>query len=53
MNILKVVFPALMVTGAVGSLIINAIDRGHFAVSLQWIGAALLYTALMLRNLKP
>lgn len=50
MNILKVLFPALMVIGALGSLAVNLVGHGHYAVSLQWIGAALLYTALMLRN---
>lgn len=50
MNILKVLFPALMVVGALGSLAVNLVDHGHYAVSLQWVGAALLYTALMLRN---
>lgn len=50
MNILKVLFPALMVIGALGSLVVNIFDHGHYAVSLQWIGAALLYTALMIRN---
>lgn len=50
MSIAKVLFPALMVIGALGSLTVNIIDRGNYAVSLQWIGAALLYTALMLRN---
>ena len=52
MDILKVLFPALMVTGAVGSLIVNLIGHGEGAVSLQWIGAALLYTALLLRNMR-
>lgn len=51
MTILKAIFPALMVVGAVGSLIVNLIEKGEFAVSLQWIGAALLYTALLMRNI--
>ena len=43
-NILKIVFPALMVTGATGSLIVNLIaNRQEWPVSLQWLGAALLY----------
>lgn len=51
LNILKVVFPALMVTGATGSLIVNLIsNRQDWPVSLQWLGAALLYTALLFRN---
>lgn len=50
MSILKVIFPGLMVTGALGSLIVNIVEKGNYAVSLQWIGACLLYTALMFRN---
>ena len=50
MNYLKVLFPALMVAGALGSLIVNAIEKGSWAISLQWLGAALLYTALLFRN---
>jgi len=49
-SILKIVFPALMVTGALGSLIVNIIDNGFWATSLQWFGAMLLYTALLFRN---
>ena len=49
-NVLKVVFPALMVTGAAGSLIVNLITKGEGPVSLQWFGAMLLYTALLFRN---
>lgn len=51
MDVLKIVFPALMVLGATGSLIVNLLSRGEIAVSLQWIGAAMLYTALLLRNI--
>lgn len=51
MDSLKIIFPALMVIGAIGSLVINILARGHYAISIQWIGAALLYTALMLRNI--
>lgn len=50
-NVLKIVFPAMMVAGAAGSLIVNVVSKGEFPVSLQWIGAALLYTALLLRNM--
>ena len=50
MSFLKILFPALMVIGALGSLVVNLVSRGRYAVSLQWIGAALLYTALMMRN---
>lgn len=50
-NFLKIFFPALMVTGATGSLILNLItDKANWPVSLQWFGAALLYTALLFRN---
>ena len=50
-DILKIVFPALMVTGDAGSLIINLIvDKQNWPVSLQWFGAALLYTGLLFRN---
>lgn len=50
MSILKVLFPALMVVGALGSLVVNMIGKGDRAISLQWLGACLLYTALMFRN---
>ena len=49
---LKIIFPALMVIGATGSLVVNMVEKGQFAISLQWIGAALLYTALLLRNMQ-
>ena len=50
MQALKIICPALMVLGALGSLVVNLLDRGHWAISLQWAGAALLYTALLVRN---
>lgn len=49
-NFLKIFFPALMVTGATGSLVVNIWTKGDWPVSLQWLGAALLYTALLFRN---
>lgn len=49
--ILKIIFPAMMVAGALGSLVVNLVERGEWATSLQWIGAALLYTALLFRNM--
>ena len=50
-NFLKIFFPGLMVTGALGSLILNMItNKTEWPVSLQWFGAALLYTALLFRN---
>lgn len=48
---LKIIFPALMVCGAVGSLIVNLVEHGDGPVTLQWMGAALLYTALLFRNI--
>lgn len=51
MNILKIIFPALMVIGAAGSLIVNIVTHGENAISLQWAGACLLYTALLFRNM--
>lgn len=50
MSFLKILFPALMVIGALGSLVVNIVSKGDSPTSLQWIGACLLYTALMLRN---
>ncbi len=50
-DILKIVFPLMMVIGATGSLVVNIIDKGEWATSLQWIGAGLLYTALTIRNI--
>ena len=50
-NFLKIFFPALMVTGALGSLILNMItNKAEWPVSLQWFGAMLLYTVLLFRN---
>ena len=51
MNTLKILFPALMVLGAAGSLVVNLIIKGDGAISLQWVGAMLLYTALLIRNI--
>lgn len=50
MEILKIVFPLLMVAGALGSLVVNIISKGDWPTSLQWVGACLLYTALTIRN---
>lgn len=49
-DILRIAFPALMVLGASGSLITNIVSGGEKPTSLQWLGACLLYTALLLRN---
>lgn len=51
MGFLKIIFPALMVIGALGSLVVNMISKGDYAISIQWVGAMLLYTALTLRNI--
>lgn len=50
-EILKIIFPAMMVAGAIGSLAVNVVDKGGWPTSLQWLGAALLYTALLFRNI--
>ena len=52
MNTLKILFPAMMVAGALGSLVVNTVTKGETAVSLQWLGACLLYTALLMRNMR-
>jgi hypothetical protein len=49
-DFLKIFFPALMVTGAAGSLIVNIVTKGAWPVSLQWLGASFLYTGLLFRN---
>lgn len=49
--VLKIIFPLLMVAGAIGSLIVELSHKGDWAVGLQWVGACLLYTALMFRNM--
>lgn len=50
MQILRILFPSLMILGAVGSCVVSVVSREN-ASALQWFGAALLYTALMLRNI--
>ena len=50
MDVLRIVFPLLMVVGAMGSLMVNLVQKGNWATSLQWLGACLLYTALTMRN---
>jgi len=52
LDTLKAICPILMVVGATGSLVVNIIDKGEWSTSLQWIGAALLYTALTFRNIR-
>ena len=49
--LLRIIFPSMMVAGAVGSLVVNVVDSGDWPTSLQWIGAGLLYTALTIRNI--
>lgn len=41
-----------MVVGAIGSLIVNIVEKGFYGTTLQWIGAALLYTGLTFRNMR-
>ncbi len=48
---LNILFPLLMVIGALGSLIVNVVNKGDWPTSLQWLGAMLLYTALTFRNI--
>ena len=52
MEVLRIVFPLLMVAGALGSLVVNLVQKGDWATSLQWLGACLLYTALTMRNVR-
>ena len=52
MMILKIIFPLLMVAGALGSLIVEIAHKGDWATALQWIGSCLLYTALTFRNIR-
>ena len=47
---LKIVFPGMMIVGALGSLAINLTDKENWPISLLWIGASLLYTALLFKN---
>lgn len=51
-DILRIAFPIIMVIGAIGSLIVNIIEHGFYGITLQWLGAALLYTGLTFRNMK-
>lgn len=51
-DILRIVFPGMMVLGAFGSLVVNLVTKDNWATSLQWFGAMLLYTALLFRNIK-
>jgi len=46
----ELIFPILMVIGAVGSLIESIISHRGIGTNLQWLGAALLYTGLSIRN---
>lgn len=51
MNALRVFFPILMVIGATGAMGVNIVQNGvKDPMTLQWLGAGLLYTALTLRN---
>ena len=50
-EMLNVLFPAMMILGAAGSLVVNIVQRGEWPTSVQWLGAAILYTGLMFRNM--
>ena len=51
MSKFNIIFPLLMVIGALGSLAESIVSGRKFdATSLQWFGAMLLYTALTIRN---
>jgi len=52
MELLRIIFPIMMVIGALGSLVVNIIQKGDWPTSLQWLGAMLLYTALTFRNVR-
>lgn len=52
MDVLRILFPILMVIGALGSLVVNVIQKGDWPISLQWFGAMMLYTALTFRNIR-
>lgn len=52
MMILKIIFPLLMVIGALGSLIVEIAHKGDWATALQWLGACLLYIALAFWNIR-
>lgn len=49
---LRIIFPLLMVCGALGSVITEIVSKGDWEVALQWVGATLLYTALTFRNMR-
>lgn len=51
-EILRIIFPLLMVCGALGSVIVEVASKGDWEVALQWVGATLLYTALTFRNMR-
>ncbi len=49
-DVLRYVLPGLMVLGALGSCILEIKTRSFTPSVLQWFGATLLYTALLMRN---
>lgn len=51
-KMLRILFPLLMVVGAIGSFIVEIARKGDWATALQWLGASLLYTALTFRNMR-
>ena len=52
MMILKIIFPLLMVVGALGSFTVEIVNKGNWETALQWLGSCLLYTALTFRNIR-
>ena len=52
MDVLRILFPILMVIGALGSLVVNVIQKGDWPTSLQWFGAMMLYMTLAFRNMR-
>ena len=53
MQVLKEFFPELMIAGAAGILIVNAVKKGPLPDSLRWIVTAMLYisAAVLMRNI--
>ena len=52
MDVLRILFPILMVICALGILVVKVIQKGDWPTSLQWFGAMMLYTALTFRNMR-
>lgn len=50
MQMLKEFFPELMIVGAAGILIVNAVKKDPLSDSLRWIVIAMLYMAVLMRK---